>query len=326
MALDIDQSHSFRTSSQLRDLVRAVVSAAPADESRALEWKRGYSDLTSQEASFAISRAILGFANRMPEVAATQFEGAAYVVIGAEPGLLSGQNVPDSANVVNAIGRYSGQGFPLWDGREVAVDGITVFVVTVEPPRAGDRIALLQKDFQPSKGPLVKAGTVFVRQPGATERATKEEMESLQDRLLSGSRRDAHHAELRAAIDSTIGASRRWAQTMIGMLTVISKSRRAWSEQELHEWVDTDSGVAQRESVQLFNASVRQIRLLTTEPTILAAVGNVEQRVQGRNAWNLIKGAVPVDDENRAKAAAQVFEAGEAAERLEEVAVSLLAK
>jgi hypothetical protein len=327
MAFDIDFSRSLRTNDQLRNLVRAVVSAAPADESRALEWKKGYSDLTSIEASYAIGRAILGFANRMPAVAATQFEGAAYIVIGAEPGMLSGQHVPDSANVVNAIGRFSGQGFPLWDGREVSVDGTTVFVVTVEPPRAGDRFALLQKDFQPYKAPLVKAGTVFVRQPGATERATKEELEMLQDRLINGSRRDAHHEELRIAIDSIIGASRRWADTMIGMLVAASDRRSAWSERDLNEWVNTDSGVAQREQLQVFNAGVRRIRLLTTEQQILAEVEHVEQLVsKERHAWNFIRGTVPFTDDNRAMAAAQIFDVRGAAERLEEVAVALLAR
>lgn len=327
MALDIDYSRSLRTSDQLACLIRAVVLAAPVDESRALEWKKGYSDLTSPEASFAIGRAILGFANRMPGVAATQFEGAAYIVIGAEPGLLLGQSVPDSANVVNAIGRYCGQGFPLWDGRAVSVDGTTVFIVTVEPPRAGDRIALLQKDFQPAKAPLVKAGTVFVRQPGATERATKEELESLQDRLLDGSRRDAHHSEIRATIDSIIGTARRWADTMLGMLSATSRRRSAWSEQDLAEWVDTDSGVEQGAQLQLFHASVRRIRLLTTDSGILATVGHVEQFVSHeRDAWSLIAGKVPFTDANQAKAAAQIFEVRGAAETLEEVAVAFLAR
>lgn len=327
MALKIDSSRSLRTSEQLASLIRAVVSAAPADESRAVEWKNGYSDLASPEASFAIGRAILGFANRMPGVAATQFEGAAYVVVGAEPGVLLGQRVPDSANVVNAIGRYCGQGFPLWDGREVLVEGKTVFVVTVEPPRAGDRIALLQKDFQPAKGPLVRAGTVFVRQPGATERATKEELESLQDRLLDGSRRDAHHSDLRATIDSIIGSSRRWADTMLGMLVVTSSRGSAWNERDLIEWVNTDSGVEQRASLQLFNASIRQVRLLTTESGILAAVGHLEKFVSHeRSAWLFIKGDVTFTDDNRAKAAAQIYEARRAAEELEEVAIAFLAR
>lgn len=327
MALEIDYSRSLRTSDQLASLIRAVVSAEPADESRAVEWKKGYPDLISAEASFAIGRAILGFANRMPGVAAAQFEGAAYVVIGAEPGHLLGQSVPDSANVVNAIGRYCGQGFPLWDGRAVSIDGTTVFVVTVEPPRAGDRIALLQKDFQPAKGRLVQAGTVFVRQPGATERATKAELEALQDRLLDGSRRDAHHSEIREAIDVVLGASRRWADTMLGMLMASSERKSAWTERDLVEWVDTDSGVEQRQQLQLFHTSVRRLRLLTTEPEILAAVAHLAQLVsKERDAWDFITGKVPFTDDNRAMAAAQIFEVREAAQGLEKIAIALLAR
>lgn len=182
------------------------------------------------------------------------------------------------------------------------------------------------KGLQPAKAPLVKAGTVFVRQPGATERATKEELESLQDRLLDGSRRDAHYSEIRATIDSIIGTARRWADTMLGMLLATSRRRSAWSEQDVAEWVDTDSGVEQGVQVQLFHASVRRSRLLTTDAGILAAVGHVEFVSHERDAWSLIAGKVPFTDSNQAKAAAQIFEVRGAAETLEEVAVAFLAR
>jgi hypothetical protein len=123
-------------------LLRAVYEAAPEDESRAVEWKSGYADLTSSEASFAIARAVLGLANRPVAVAATLFEGVGYVVVGVEPGSLNGQQVPDSAELLNAVHRYTGHGWPYWDGRTLALDGVNVLVVTVEPPHEGDRIAL----------------------------------------------------------------------------------------------------------------------------------------------------------------------------------------
>ncbi|MGI5516114.1 hypothetical protein [Streptomyces sp. CA-106131] len=47
-------------------------------------------------------------ANRPVSVAAAAFEGVGYVVIGAEPGALNGQLVPDSAELVNALRRYTG--------------------------------------------------------------------------------------------------------------------------------------------------------------------------------------------------------------------------
>lgn len=197
MVLSIDTSRALRTPNQVLSLIQAVFEAAPEDESRSIEWKSAYTDLTSTEASFAISRAILGLANRPVAVAAASFEGVGYVLVGVEPGSLEGQQVPDSAELLNAIHRYTGHGWPYWDARTLTFNAVTVLVVTVEPPRDGDRMALLQKSYQPAKGPLVSEGTIFVRRPGATERASRAELEMLQDRLLSGS--EAEGTALREA-------------------------------------------------------------------------------------------------------------------------------
>jgi hypothetical protein len=170
VTLRTDTARALRTHDQLVSLVRDVVAAAAADESRAIEWKSGYDDLRAPEAAFAIARAIIGLANRPVDVSASAFEGVGYVIIGAEPGSLAGQSVPDSAELLNALRRYTGHTLPLWDHRAVQLGDVSVLVITVEPPRPGDRIAVLQKSFQPLKGALVPEGTIFVRQPGATER------------------------------------------------------------------------------------------------------------------------------------------------------------
>lgn len=73
VVLTIDTSRALRTPDQVLSLIRVVYEAAPEDESRAIEWKSGYADLTSTEASFAIGRAILGLANRPVAVAAASF-------------------------------------------------------------------------------------------------------------------------------------------------------------------------------------------------------------------------------------------------------------
>ncbi|MFK3672331.1 hypothetical protein ACI2IX_19365 [Leifsonia aquatica] len=138
MTFQIDSSRALRTHDQLVELVelvRAIASAAPEDESRAVEWKSSYKDLTAPDALFAIARAILGMANRPVTVAAAAFEGVGHVVVGAEPGRLVNQVAPDSAELLNALRRYTGHGAPLWDARSVLVNEVSVVVVTVEPPR-----------------------------------------------------------------------------------------------------------------------------------------------------------------------------------------------
>lgn len=278
VTIEIDTSRSLRTYDQLVALVRAVASAGIEDESRSLEWKSGYPNLGDVESSFAISRAILGLANRPVDVAQTQFEGTGYVLVGVEPGRIGGQQVPDSADLLNALRRYTGHGRPLWDPRTVNVDGVSVLVVTVEPPRPGDRIALLHKSFQGAKGSLVAEGTVFVRQPGATERASRADMEMLQDRLLSGmeldvaaARAETRNAELRDLVADMVHAAEQWA-SMLQILVTMS-AKQGWRKSDLAEWVDTDSGRAMAGHAKLIEQNARKVRLRTTNPAMLAALG-----------------------------------------------------
>ncbi|MFC4242960.1 RNA-binding domain-containing protein [Gryllotalpicola reticulitermitis] len=185
MALNIDPAKALRTPRQREELVRAVLAANPKEESRHVEWKTDLGELTTTHASFVAARAILGMANRSLSVARTAFEGGGYLVLGAEPENLTGQVMPDPANLVPAIERYVGRTVE-WDPHRVTVDGTDVVVISVEPPRAGDRIRTLQRAYQGSDGKQVEDGTVFVRYPGRTDRARKEDIEALQDRLVLG--------------------------------------------------------------------------------------------------------------------------------------------
>ena len=274
VTLDIDPTRAARSLQQVRSLVRAVYGAAPEDESRAIEWKSNYADLTSTEASFAIGRAILGLANRPVTVAAASFEGVGYVLVGVEPGLLIGQQVPDSAELLNAVHRYTGHGWPHWDARTVDVDDVSVLVITVEPPRGGDRIALLHKSYQGQRGQQVQEGTIFVRQPGATERASRTEIEMLQDRLLSGSdtegaasRESLRRAELRETVSDLVQAGNSWSEIM--EILIISTASGQWKQRDWVEWANSDSGRAMTANVQLFDRSVRRLRLTSGEERLV---------------------------------------------------------
>lgn len=276
MPLRINTSRALRTHDQLATLIRAVMAADKGDESRSIEWKSGYSDLLSIEASFAIARAVLGLANRPVDVAASAFEGVGYVIVGVEPGNLQGQAVPDSAELLNSLRRYTGHGFPLWDQRVVEVDGIEVLVITVEPPRAGDRIAMLQKNYQPAKGPLSTEGTIFVRQPGATERGSRSEIEMLQDRLLAGTntaereRLSKRNEQIRDAVVECVAAAHRWARTI--EIMVLMTYKRPWQAHDWEEWVETDSGRAMAADQKLLTDSARRLRLLVSDETFLTTL------------------------------------------------------
>lgn len=89
MAIMIDTSRGLRRPLDLVSLVEAVVNAGPADEAFWIEWKSQL-DLTQPAGQFKAARAILSFANRMPDTASTACEGLAYLIVGAEPGSVAG--------------------------------------------------------------------------------------------------------------------------------------------------------------------------------------------------------------------------------------------
>ena len=211
-------------------------------------------------------------ANRPVTVAAAAFEGVGYVIVGAEPGALKGQKVPDSAELVNALRRYTGHGFPLWDPRTVSVDGVDVLVITVEPPRDGDRIAILQKDYQAPqpKERQVPEGTVFVRRPGATERASRVELEMLQDRLISGlngqeaALEAGRNEQVRRLVASAVSAAHRWADAW--EVIVMSMTGGRWEQRDWIEWTTTDSGKQMVIDSQTIKDASRELRLLVNDP------------------------------------------------------------
>ncbi|MFF2126557.1 hypothetical protein ACFVW1_14350 [Streptomyces olivochromogenes] len=75
-------------------LIRAVLGATSADETRWLEWKSRH-DVSKAEGAFAVSKAILEFANRMPDVEAQWAEGHACLLVGVEEEPLHGVTTYD---------------------------------------------------------------------------------------------------------------------------------------------------------------------------------------------------------------------------------------
>ena len=329
MVLNVDTSRALRTPEQVLSLVQAVYDAAPEDESRAVEWKSGYADLTSAEASFAIGRAILGLANRPVAVAAALLEGVGYVLVGVEPKSLDGQQVPDSAELLNAVRRYTGHGWPYWDARSLVLDGMNVLVVTVEPPHQGDRIALLQKSYQALRGSMVPEGTVFVRQPGATERASRTELEMLQDRLLSGSeaegsasREAARRSELREIVADLVQAGNLWADTM--QILVISTASGEWKQRNWVEWVNTDSGRGMTESAQAVDRNIRKLRLCTDEESLVLPALEVQRSMRNSEAIEVLHSTEMKPGDDRVPAYREINSIKSALARLEVSAIALL--
>src|SRR5271170_3623157 len=182
MGLEVNTDREFRSLDELADLVRAVVEApVRTQETRWIEWKRSL-DLDKPAGRFTVAKAILGFANRSPEMAARTCEGTAYLVVGAEPGRADGVKAMDHAVLAQKIKTYADG--PRWNAQYVTYSGVEVLVIVVTPPRNGDPIYSLQTEYDNAQ-----AGIIFHRGEGLTERAGPNELLMLQERLIRGTQR-----------------------------------------------------------------------------------------------------------------------------------------
>lgn len=179
MGLNLDTSVSFRRSHRLGELIEAIYHATSTTtpETHWLEWKSTL-DFTKAKDKVTAAKAIIAFANRDPANAARECEGEGYLVVGVSPdGVLDGAPVHDAADLAGKLKTYVDG--PHWDVDYVELQGHPVLIVTVAPPRPGDRIHSLVKDYE-----SYKSGTVFRRGISGSEPATHRELNELQNRLL----------------------------------------------------------------------------------------------------------------------------------------------
>ena len=186
MALALDTSRQFRSTTELLALVRAIATA-PATESEPdwLEWKR-QADLSDKKWHARIAKFIAGFVNRDPAVAKLKAGGGGYLVIGVEPGDVVGITPIDNADLHSGVSRYL-RNTVRWSPQYLAHDGKQILVVTVEPPEFGDSIIAMLKEYTDQTGATeCRKGDVFVRRAGKTELATQDDYDMLADRFASG--------------------------------------------------------------------------------------------------------------------------------------------
>lgn len=192
----IDKSLPFRTDEELWALVDAIHSSpVNTQETNWVEWKRSL-NLTTKEDQFKVAKTILGFANRSVEQASLVCEGVAYMVIGVEPGNAAGIAEIDHADLSQALKRWVDG--PRWTLHQVQYAGVTVLVVVVEPPRQGNKIHTLQKEFSNGRT-RHHAGAIFHRGTAQTEPAGPKEVEMLGERLLHGVRKPDLDVSLEAS-------------------------------------------------------------------------------------------------------------------------------
>lgn len=198
MALTFDATTPPLDSPGRVNLINAITTATRDDETHWLEWKSTL-DLTDAAGQFELAKEILAMANRSSGTAQLSCEGWGFVVVGASETGITGVDSERPANLQQKLDGYLGSGLdaPHWEPFNVDIAGKNVLVVAVGPPRDGDRMYTLRKDFggkpslrsQKQKGAVMR-GAIFVRTGEKAQQASPEEIRMLENRLLDGGLED----------------------------------------------------------------------------------------------------------------------------------------
>ena len=189
-----DFSQFARRASERLAIVRYVLGAPRLQETDYLEWKAGY-DLSKNSGAVAAAKHLIGFANRDFAQAARHAASYAYLLLGVEPGNLSGVPVWDSADIENWLVRFIGRDLR-YDSHYVELRGKNVLFLSVDPPKQGDPIFCLQRTSSDPSGSTMREGTVYVRHGGQTDVASAADIARLAARAGTAASRLALQVEL----------------------------------------------------------------------------------------------------------------------------------
>ena len=106
--------------------------------------------------------------------------------MGAQPGSVPGITRVDKADLMAGMRPFLGTDGPAWSPEYDVSQGVSVLVVTVEPPQPGDRMQTLRQELTitnpAGREKTYLAGTVFVRRGASTEQPDPGEIRGLEDR------------------------------------------------------------------------------------------------------------------------------------------------
>jgi hypothetical protein len=158
-----------------QQLIDAVVELGDLAERHYLELKSTL-DLSTKKDKEKIAKFILGAANRMPDVAASAFEGYAAMIIGVGPGKITGIPPVEMMEISRVIQQYVGAAGPRWDVLWVPVQESTsqVLVILVNPPSIGHGPFPCR-----ASGESLTDGRIYIRADGETREAKADEVDLL---------------------------------------------------------------------------------------------------------------------------------------------------
>ena len=186
--MDVDLSRLPAGTSGWLALVDHALALGDLSEVDYLELKGALSFTDRQDrkrSAVVLSRAILGMANRMPDLAAKHLGGSGVVFVGIDQSqTLVGADSVDAAVLRDLIQPYVGEDGPTWDHQFINHPDGLVLAVIIDPPQWGDRIYACRKDYQAEDASklAIRDGEILVRLPGKTRPATSHDLEQLERR------------------------------------------------------------------------------------------------------------------------------------------------
>lgn len=186
----LDTSQAPRGVIAAQRLVEAVAEHGDLAERHYLELKSTL-DLSTKKDKEKIAKFILGAANRMPETAATAFEGYAAMLIGVSAGSITGIPPVEMMEIARVVQHYVGAAGPRWDVVWVPIEGSAnqVLIVLVDPPQPG------QPPFAcRSNGESLTSGRIYIRADGETREANADEFDLLVARGSASTKVDVDFA------------------------------------------------------------------------------------------------------------------------------------
>lgn len=175
---ELDTTRAPRGVLAAQALVDAVAEQGDLAERHYLELKSSL-DLSSKKDKEKIAKFILGAANRMPEIAATAFEGYGVMIIGVAKGAITGILPVEMMEISKVIQQYLGAAGPRWDIMWLPIEQSSkqVLVILVDPPMFG------QGPFPcRASGESLTDGRIYIRADGETREAKSGEIDLLAKR------------------------------------------------------------------------------------------------------------------------------------------------
>lgn len=163
-------------------LIAAVAEQGDLAERHYLELKSTL-NLATKKDKEKIAKFILGAANRLPDIAATAFEGYGVMIIGVAEGSVVGIPPVEMMEISRVIQQYVGAAGPRWDILWAPIENNPnqVLVILVDPPKQG------QGPFPcRANGESLTDGRVYVRADGETREAKADELDLLFQRGFAG--------------------------------------------------------------------------------------------------------------------------------------------